>query len=55
MLHIFASFPMLMFHKVLEGSITTFLKCDGKVDELYCKLTIKSASERILKIGQHLA
>jgi len=39
----------------LRGSVAARLRCGGVFNIDYCKFTGESVSERILKIGQHLA
>ena len=41
--------------KVSRGNVATRFRCSGIFNHLYCKFTTESASERILKIGHHLA
>ena len=48
---------MLVFDiNVSHGSVATHLRCGGMFhNDFFCKFTTESVSERILKIGQHLA
>ena len=40
---------------ISQGSVAAALRCGGILNNDYCKFTIESLSERIVKIGQHLA